>query len=53
MAAPALAASMACRAMSAGVYGRASDSVGVWIAPVMAQVMMTLLPGFAMYQPAV
>src|ERR1700689_2495433 len=47
IAAPAFAASIACRAMSAGVYGRAAESVGVWIAPVTAQVMMTLLDAFA------
>src|SRR5271166_5302544 len=48
IAAPALAASMACWAMSAGVYGSAADSVGVWIAPVTAQVMMILFDGLAM-----
>src|SRR5580700_6934819 len=49
IAAPASAASRACLAMSAGVYGRAADSVGVWMAPVTAQVMMTLLDDFAMH----
>src|SRR5215469_6404918 len=43
MAAPALAASMACSAIWSGVYGSASDMVGVWIEPVIAQLMMTLL----------
>ena len=42
MAAPASAAAMACSAIWSGVIGRASDMVGVWIAPVTAQVMMTL-----------
>src|SRR6478752_9917786 len=42
MAAPASAAAMACSAIWSGVIGKASDMVGVWIAPVMAQVMMTL-----------
>jgi hypothetical protein len=42
MAAPASAAPMACSAIWSGVIGRASDMVGVWIAPVTAQVMMTL-----------
>src|SRR5256714_7434638 len=43
MAAPALAASIACVAIWSGVIGSASDMVGVWIEPVMAQVMTTLL----------
>ena len=43
MAAPALAASIACVAIWSGVNGSASDMVGVWIEPVIAQVMMTLL----------
>ena len=34
---------MACFAMSAGVNGSAGESVGVWMAPVTAQVMITLL----------
>src|SRR5688572_30742282 len=43
IAAPACAASIACVAMSSGVNGSASDMVGVWIEPVIAQVMTTLL----------
>jgi hypothetical protein len=31
-------------AISSGVIGRASDMLGVWMAPVMAQ-LMTTLPG--------
>src|SRR6056297_3241317 len=42
MAAPASAAPMAAAAISSGVIGRWSDIVGVWIAPVTAQVMITL-----------
>ena len=42
MAAPASAAPIACSAIWSGVTGRASDIVGVWMAPVTAQVMMTL-----------
>ena len=42
MAAPASAASTAASAISAGVTGRCGDMEGVWIAPVTAQVMMTL-----------
>src|SRR5215470_3995893 len=42
MAAPASAASIACSAIWSGVIGSASDMVGVWIAPVTAQLMMTL-----------
>src|SRR5687767_8815998 len=42
MAAPASAASMAACAISSGVTGRWGDMEGVWIAPVTAQVMMTL-----------
>src|SRR6516162_3245302 len=42
MAAPASAAPIACSAIWSGVTGSASDFVGVWIAPVIAQVMMTL-----------
>ena len=41
IAAPASAASIAWRAMSSGRNGNASDMVGVWIAPVMAQLMIT------------
>src|ERR1700724_1345463 len=47
-AAPALAASIACVAISSGVTGKASDMVGVWIEPVIAQVMITLLDFCAM-----
>src|ERR1700693_372985 len=43
MAAPASAAPIAASAISVGVIGRWGDMVGVWIAPVIAQVMMTLL----------
>jgi hypothetical protein len=39
---------MACCAMSFGVSGKYCDIVGVWIAPVTAQVMMTLLGFLAM-----
>src|ERR1700730_10122263 len=42
MAAPASAASTAASAISCGVTGKAFDIEGVWIAPVTAQVMMTL-----------
>ena len=38
-----LAAAIALSAISFGVIGRYSDIVGVWMAPVTAQVMMTLL----------
>src|SRR5437870_7208946 len=41
--APALAASIDWVAIWSGVIGSASDMVGVWIDPVMAQVMMALL----------
>jgi hypothetical protein len=41
IAAPAFAAPMAASAISSGVIGRYGDMVGVWIAPVTAQVMMT------------
>src|SRR5580692_726725 len=47
-AAPALAASIAWGAISSGVTGRAADMVGVWIEPVIAQVMITLLDCCAM-----
>ncbi len=36
------------RAISSGVIGKASDMLGVWIAPVTAQLMMTLLDPPAM-----
>jgi hypothetical protein len=42
MAAPASAAPIAASAISAAVTGKADDIDGVWIAPVTAQVMMTL-----------
>src|SRR5882672_7634820 len=42
IAAPALAAPIAPSAISSGVIGRCGDIVGVWMAPVTAQVMMTL-----------
>src|SRR5277367_5714769 len=42
IAAPASAASTAASAISCGVTGSACDIEGVWIAPVTAQVMMTL-----------
>src|SRR4051812_9289255 len=42
IAAPASAASTAASAISCGVTGSACDIDGVWIAPVTAQVMMTL-----------
>ena len=41
MAAPASAAPIACSAICAGVIGRYGDIVGVWIAPVTAQVTIT------------
>ena len=41
MAAPASAAPIAWLAISSGVIGNASDMVGVWMPPVMAQLMMT------------
>src|SRR4051794_19766638 len=43
MAAPASAAAMDCSAICCGVMGRCSDMEGVWIAPVTAQLMMTLV----------
>src|SRR5882672_10318777 len=42
IAAPARAAPIAPSAISSGVTGRCGDIVGVWIAPVTAQVMITL-----------
>jgi hypothetical protein len=42
MDAPAFAAAMASRAISSGVTGKCGDMLGVWIDPVIAQVMMTL-----------
>src|SRR5713101_7168802 len=47
IAAPACAAPIAPSAISSGVTGRCGDIVGVWIAPVTAQVMMTLPCGAA------
>ena len=41
--APASAAATPSAAISSGVIGRCGDMVGVWIDPVTAQVMMTLL----------
>src|SRR3990172_5210242 len=52
IAAPALAAPIAPSAISSGVTGRWGDIVGVWIAPVTAQVMMTFLCGAAMIPPS-
>ncbi len=43
MAAPASAASMAARAICSAVTGRWGDMLGVWMAPVGAQVMMALV----------
>src|SRR5450631_3128962 len=43
IAAPASAASIDCLAISSGVIGNASDIVGVWIDPVTAQEMITLV----------
>src|SRR5262252_9367835 len=51
IAAPASAAPMAASAISCGVIGRCGDIDGVWIAPVTAQVMMTLLFLAAMRDP--
>ena len=42
MAAPALAASIAAEAISSAVTGKWGDMLGVWIAPVGAQVMIAL-----------
>ena len=46
IAAPASAASIDERAISSGVIGRYSDMLGVWMAPVTAQQMMTLAMAF-------
>src|SRR6478735_9470677 len=51
IAAPASAAPMVASAISSGVTGKCGDIDGVWIEPVMAQVMMTLF-GFAMFLPS-
>jgi hypothetical protein len=42
MEAPALAASRPAFVICSGMMGKAVDIVGVWTAPVMAQVMMAL-----------
>ena len=42
IAAPASAAPIADSAICSGVIGRCGDMLGVWIEPVIAQVMMTL-----------
>src|ERR1700736_2705237 len=44
IAAPASDAPIAASAISCAVIGRCGDMVGVWIDPVTAQVIMTLLP---------
>src|SRR3954468_13425963 len=49
IAAPASAASTAASAISCGVTGSALDIDGVWIAPVTAQVMMTLRAMLALF----
>ena len=49
MEAPASAAAMDCSAISFGVIGRYSDMEGVWMAPVTAQVMMTLVMAFPLF----
>jgi hypothetical protein len=54
IAAPASAAPIAASAISSAVIGRCGDMDGVWMAPVTAQVMMTLSEtaiGFAPYVP--
>src|SRR5437870_4885335 len=48
IAAPALAASTAWVAIWSGVIGSASDIVGVWIEPVIAQLITTLLASWGM-----
>ncbi len=48
--APAAAAPSAASAISSGVTGRCGDIDGVWIAPVTAQVMMTLRACAAMME---
>jgi hypothetical protein len=49
MAAPASAAAIASRAISSGDTGRYGDIDGVWMAPVMAQVMI-ILPSTAIQE---
>ncbi|MCY1314094.1 hypothetical protein D9M70_646940 [compost metagenome] len=49
MAAPARAAPIALAAMSSGVTGRWGDMDGVWLDPVMAQLMMTLFMVFPLW----
>src|SRR3954447_13686425 len=51
MAAPASAAPIAASAISSGVTGRCGDMDGVWMAPVTAQVMMTLLDLATAFSP--
>src|SRR5262249_12865291 len=48
IAAPACAAAIDCSAIWSGVIGSASDIVGVWIDPVIAQEMITLLDCWGM-----
>src|ERR1700712_2225003 len=50
-AAPASAAPTAASAISSGVIGRCGDMLGVWIAPVTAQVMMTLCFAMSSWSP--
>src|SRR5438132_10003603 len=52
MAAPASAAATAASAISFGVIGRYGDIDGVWIAPVTAQVMMTLRDALILVSPS-
>jgi hypothetical protein len=51
MAAPAAAAASAASAISSGVTGSAGDIVGVWMAPVGAQVMIADVACLAMGPP--
>ena len=51
IAAPASAAPTAASAISRGVTGRCGDIDGVWIEPVMAQVMMTLRASAMVFAP--
>ena len=51
IAAPASAAPMAASAISSGVTGRCGDMLGVWMAPVTAQVMMTLFDFATVFPP--
>src|SRR5205807_2458380 len=52
MAAPASAAATAASAISFGVIGRYGDIDGVWMAPVTAQVMMTLRDALILVSPS-